>query len=56
MKKVFEKYGNIIKIKVSDSKDTIAYVEFENIDQANQAYEKYIINYLNNLFLINIYS
>lgn len=40
IKKFFEKYGEVVHMKVCEKRDKFAFVEFESLDAAEQAYEK----------------
>ncbi len=48
LEQAFDKYGKIVEIKIRESRDRYAFIEFETYEAAEEAFSKYwAFNYLN---------
>ncbi len=41
IEQTFEKFGKIVEIKIRESRDRYAFIEFETYEAADEAYSKY---------------
>lgn len=48
IEEAFEKFGKIVEIKIRESRDRYAFIEFETYEAAEEAFSKYgAFNFLN---------